>query len=78
MVTGEPPSTLDGGQCKVTVDFEAEVRVKLEGGAGGTPLFRLTVNGKRYMYVFSYKDLGSLIGILDCGYSTVREFSNFS
>ena len=42
MVTGEPPSTLDGGQCKVTVDFEAEVKVRLEGGAGGTPLFRLT------------------------------------
>ena len=51
MVTGEPPSTLDGGQCKVTVDFEAEVKVKLEGGAGGTPLFRLTVKGNRYVYV---------------------------
>ena len=49
MVTGEPPSTLDGGQCKVTVDFEAEVKVKLEGGAGGTPLFRLTARINRYM-----------------------------
>ena len=53
MVTGEPPSTLDGGQCKVTVDFEAEVRVKLEGGAGGTPLFRLTARVNRYMLVIS-------------------------
>ena len=44
MVTGEPPSTLDGGQCKVTVDFEAEVNVRLDGGAGGTPLLRLTAN----------------------------------
>ena len=51
MVTGEPPSTLDGGQCKVTVDFEAEVRVKLEGGAGGTPLFLLTARVSRYMLV---------------------------
>ena len=54
MVTGEPPSTLDGGQCKVTVDFEAEVRVKLEGGAGGTPLFRLTARVSRYMLVISH------------------------
>ena len=53
MVTGEPPSTLDGGQCKVTVDFEAEVKVKLEGGAGGTPLFRLTARVNRYMLVIS-------------------------
>ena len=43
MVTGEPPSTLDGGQCKVTMALEAEVNVKLDGGAGGTPLLRLTV-----------------------------------
>ena len=47
MVTGEPPSTLDGGQCKVTMALEAEVNVKLDGGAGGTPLLRLTVKEKK-------------------------------
>ena len=47
MVTGEPPSTLDGGQCKVTMALEAEVNVKLDGGAGGTPLLRLTVKERK-------------------------------
>ena len=41
-VTGDPPSTWDSLQERVTDDLVTELTTNSDGGAGGTPLFRLT------------------------------------
>ena len=41
-MTGDPPSTWDSVQDRVTDDRVTDVTNNSDGGAGGTPLFRLT------------------------------------
>ena len=41
-MTGDPPSTWDSLQERVTDDLVTELTTNSDGGAGGTPLFRLT------------------------------------